>query len=207
MRRTTDTPWGTPGARLSRRACLRRLTAAGPGVVAASALGRFRFGGRTPVLYLVLSMTMFPQIAVLGSLYALITALGLYNTLGALGLTHLIFTLPFTVWVLTGFFQASPADLEEAAKVDDATPVGAPPLWGRGIRSVISPPARSCRAGRSARVDQALPRPTALELQLLRRAPRDTAGAVETCWVGEVLRGGLAAPRPRRAAPPEFRIK
>ena len=51
------------------------------GVLAAYALGRFRFRGRTPVLYLVLSMTMFPQIAVLGSLYALITALGLYNIL------------------------------------------------------------------------------------------------------------------------------
>jgi multiple sugar transport system substrate-binding protein len=40
MRSTTGTPWGTPGARLSRRACLRRLTAAGPGVVAVAACGR-----------------------------------------------------------------------------------------------------------------------------------------------------------------------
>jgi trehalose/maltose transport system permease protein len=93
------------------------------GVLAAYALGRFRFRGRTPVLYLVLSMTMFPQIAVLGSLYALVNALGLYNTLGALVLTYLIFTLPFTVWVLNSFFQAMPGDLEEAAKVDGASPL------------------------------------------------------------------------------------
>jgi trehalose/maltose transport system permease protein len=93
------------------------------GVLAAYALGRFRFRGRTPVLYLILSMTMFPQIAVLGSLYALVNALGLYNSLGALVLTYLIFTLPFTVWVLNSFFQAMPGDLEEAAKVDGASPL------------------------------------------------------------------------------------
>jgi trehalose/maltose transport system permease protein len=92
------------------------------GVLGSYALGRFSFRGRTPVLYLVLSMTMFPQIAVLGSLYALITWLGLYNSLTALVLTYLIFTLPFTVWVLTSFFQAMPRDLEEAATVDGASP-------------------------------------------------------------------------------------
>ena len=78
------------------------------GALAAYALGRFRFRGRTPVLYLVLSMTMFPQIAVLGSLFAVDWPLQ-FNTLGALILTYLIFTLPFTVWVLTNFFERCPA--------------------------------------------------------------------------------------------------
>ena len=73
-------------------------------------------------MYLMLSMTMFPQIAVLGSLYALVSKFGLYNSLGALILTYLIFTLPFTVWVLTSFFRAMPEELEEAAYVDGATP-------------------------------------------------------------------------------------
>ncbi len=71
------------------------------GSLASYALGRFRFRGRTPVLYIMLSMTMFPQIAVLGSLYTLINRFHLYNTLWALILTYMIFTLPFTVWVLT----------------------------------------------------------------------------------------------------------
>jgi trehalose/maltose transport system permease protein len=93
------------------------------GSFASYALGRFRFGGRTPVLYVVLSMTMFPQIAVLGSLYTMINRLNLYNTLPALILTYLIFTLPFTVWVLTTFFQAMPKELEEAAYVDGASPM------------------------------------------------------------------------------------
>ncbi|MFW6074499.1 MAG: carbohydrate ABC transporter permease, partial [Chloroflexota bacterium] len=92
------------------------------GAFASYALGRFRFGGRTPVLYIILSMTMFPQIAVLGSLYTLVTELGIFNSLWSLILTYLIFTLPFTVWVLTTFFQQMPRELEEASYVDGATP-------------------------------------------------------------------------------------
>jgi trehalose/maltose transport system permease protein len=90
------------------------------GVLAAYALGRFKFPGRLSVMYLILSMTMFPQIAILGALFARISDFGLYNTLYALILTYLVFTLPFTVWVLTSFFQAMPRDLEEAAYVDGA---------------------------------------------------------------------------------------
>lgn len=92
------------------------------GAFASYAIGRFTFRGRTPVLYIVLAMTMFPQIAVLGSLYTLITEAGLYNSLWSLILTYMIFTLPFTVWVLTTFFQQMPRELEEAAYVDGATP-------------------------------------------------------------------------------------
>ncbi|PLS67352.1 MAG: sugar ABC transporter permease, partial [Cyanobacteria bacterium M5B4] len=91
------------------------------GSLAAYALGRFKFGGRSVVLYTVLAMTMFPQIAVLGSLYTMISAFRLYNTLWALIITYMIFTLPFTVWVLTNFFKAMPRELEEAAYVDGAT--------------------------------------------------------------------------------------
>jgi len=93
------------------------------GSFAAYALGRFKFHGRSFVLYLMLSMTIFPQIAILGALYTTITKFHLYDTLGALIFTYLIFTLPFTVWVLTSFMRALPADLEEAAYVDGATPL------------------------------------------------------------------------------------
>jgi trehalose/maltose transport system permease protein len=92
------------------------------GVMGAYALGRFRFNGRLPVMYLILSMTMFPQIAVLGSLFQRVSQLGLYNQLPSLIITYLIFTLPFTVWVLTSFFQQMPRDLEEAAYVDGCSP-------------------------------------------------------------------------------------
>jgi trehalose/maltose transport system permease protein len=105
------------------------------GSVAAFALGRFRFRGRNATLYLMLSMTTFPQIAILGALYTMITGLHvdilglsfrlphLYNSLWALVLTYMIFTLPLTVWVLTSFMRALPRDLEEAAYVDGATPL------------------------------------------------------------------------------------
>jgi trehalose/maltose transport system permease protein len=93
------------------------------GSFAAYALGRFKFHGRSFVMYLMLSMTIFPQIAILGALYTTITKFHLYDTLGALIFTYLIFTLPFTVWVLTSFMRALPGDLEEAAYVDGATPL------------------------------------------------------------------------------------
>jgi trehalose/maltose transport system permease protein len=92
------------------------------GTVGAYALGRFKFRGRLPVMYLILSMTMFPAIAILGSLFDLVRRLGLYNQLPSLILTYLVFTLPFTVWVLTSFFAGLPKELEEAAYVDGASP-------------------------------------------------------------------------------------
>ncbi len=93
------------------------------GSLAAYALGRFRFRGRSAVLYLMLSMTIFPQIAILGALYTMITDFHLFDSLGALIFSYMIFTLPFTVWVLTSFMRGLPGDLEEAAYVDGATPL------------------------------------------------------------------------------------
>jgi trehalose/maltose transport system permease protein len=92
------------------------------GSLAAYAMGRLNFRGKTPVMYLILSMTMFPQIAILGSLFQIISAAGLFDRLPALIIAYLTFTLPFTVWVLTSFFKAMPGELEEAAMVDGATP-------------------------------------------------------------------------------------
>jgi len=92
------------------------------GAFAAYALGRMRFRGRSATLYIILSMTMFPAIAILGSLYQMIRAFNLYNTIPALVITYLTFTLPFTTWVLTNFFKAMPGELEESALVDGSTP-------------------------------------------------------------------------------------
>jgi trehalose/maltose transport system permease protein len=91
-------------------------------VAAAYALGRIQFRGRTTLLFLVLGVSMFPQIAVLSGMFELIRALGLYNHLPALILSYMIFTLPFTVWVLTTFMRELPKELEEAAIVDGAKP-------------------------------------------------------------------------------------
>lgn len=93
------------------------------GAFGAYALGRLRFRGRTLVLYTILSMTMFPAIAILGSLFTMVRALDIYNTPWALILTYMTFSLPFTVWVLSNFFKSLPAELEQAAYVDGATPL------------------------------------------------------------------------------------
>ncbi|HYG85532.1 MAG TPA: carbohydrate ABC transporter permease [Azospirillum sp.] len=89
---------------------------------AAYALGRVAFRGRGLVLLTVLGVSMFPQVAVLSGLFEVIRRLGLYNNPGALILSYMIFTLPFTVWVLTTFMRELPRELEEAAMVDGATP-------------------------------------------------------------------------------------
>ena len=91
-------------------------------VAASYALGRIRFRGRTPLLFVILGVSMFPQIAVLSGMFELVRALGLYNRLSSLVLSYMIFTLPFTVWVLTTFMRELPKELEEAAVVDGATP-------------------------------------------------------------------------------------
>ncbi len=104
-------------------------------VTASYALARVRFRGRGLLLMVILAVSMFPQVAVLAGLYELIRFLGLYNTPYALILSYTIFTLPFTVWVLTTFMRDLPVEIEEAAIVDGATPwiiitkVFLPLLW------------------------------------------------------------------------------
>lgn len=92
------------------------------GSLAAYALGRIKFRGRNATLYVILAMTMFPAIAILGSLFQMMRNFHLYNTIPGLVLTYMTFTLPFTVWVLANFFKAMPGELEEAALVDGSTP-------------------------------------------------------------------------------------
>ncbi len=91
-------------------------------VTAAYALSRVPFRGRGLLLLTILSVSMFPQIAVLAGLFELIRALGIYNSPLALIFAYMIFTLPFTVWVLTTFMGDLPVEIEEAAILDGATP-------------------------------------------------------------------------------------
>lgn len=91
------------------------------GVTAAYALARVSFRGRGLLLFAILSVSMFPQVAVLSGMFELIRALGLYNALPGLMLANMILTMPFTVWVLTTFMRELPKELEEAAVVDGAS--------------------------------------------------------------------------------------
>ncbi|HTO28034.1 MAG TPA: carbohydrate ABC transporter permease [Devosia sp.] len=96
-------------------------------VTAAFALSRVRFRGRGFLLMVILAVSMFPQIAVLAGLFELVRAVRIgdwqmYNTPWALIFSYTIFTLPFTVWVLTTFMRDLPVEIEEAAIVDGASP-------------------------------------------------------------------------------------
>ena len=105
------------------------------GVTASYALARVRFRGRGLLLLCILAVSMFPQIAVLAGLFELVRFIGIFNTPWAMILSYTIFTLPFTVWVLTTFMRDLPVEIEEAAIVDGATPwviisqVFLPLLW------------------------------------------------------------------------------
>ena len=91
------------------------------GAFGAFALGKLRFRGKTISIYLILAMTMFPSIAVLSGLYVVINTIKLHP-IPAMILSYMIFTLPFTVWVLTSFFKDLPMEIMRSAQVDGATP-------------------------------------------------------------------------------------
>ncbi|MEC9489793.1 MAG: carbohydrate ABC transporter permease [Halanaerobiales bacterium] len=91
------------------------------GSFAAFALGKLRFKGKEPALYVILAMTMFPQVTVLSGLYAVINALNLSARFSMI-FTYMLFTLPFTTWVLTSFFRDLPKEIMQSAQVDGATP-------------------------------------------------------------------------------------
>lgn len=91
------------------------------GGLAAYALGRFQFRGRGVMRYLLMLMSLFPTIAVLPSLFDMVTDLGFTGSIVSLIITYPIFTLPMTTMPMIVFFRGLPPDIEQAAYVDGAT--------------------------------------------------------------------------------------
>jgi len=100
-------------------------------VFAAYAVSRYRFRGRRAFTVTVLSTQMFPGILFLLPLFLIfvnlgnLTGLALYGSRGGLILTYMTFTLPLSVWMLAGYFDSVPRDLDEAAQMDGCGPLGA----------------------------------------------------------------------------------
>lgn len=106
-------------------------------VFAGYAISRFEFRGRKLFSMAVLSTQMFPGILFLLPLYLIYINISktigiqLYGTYLGLIITYLTFALPFSVWMLAGFFASIPRQLEEAAMVDGTSP------WGALFRIVL----------------------------------------------------------------------
>jgi arabinogalactan oligomer/maltooligosaccharide transport system permease protein len=90
---------------------------------AAYSFSRFRFVGRRSLLMLFLVSQMFPGILMMVPLYVIMQKMGLLDTLVGLVVVYSITSLPFSVWMLKGYFDTIPKDLEEAAIIDGASPV------------------------------------------------------------------------------------
>jgi multiple sugar transport system permease protein len=100
-------------------------------IFAAYAISRYRFRGRRAFTVTVLATQMFPGILFLLPLFVIFVniekslGIALYGTYPGLIITYLTFSLPFSIWMLVGYFDSIPRELEEAAMVDGATPLGA----------------------------------------------------------------------------------
>lgn len=98
------------------------------GSICAYAIARTKFRGKGGILAIILSVQMFPLIALVGPLFIFFTnTLNVYNTYVALIIPYLVISLPVTVYFLTSFFRELPPDLEEAARMDGCSRLGT--LW------------------------------------------------------------------------------
>lgn len=93
----------------------------GLGILAAAALSRFRFTGRRTILIVILIIQMLPASALLIPQFLIFNSMGLLGTYVGLTLAYVASTLPFSIWVMRGFFVAIPKELEEAAALDGAS--------------------------------------------------------------------------------------
>jgi N,N'-diacetylchitobiose transport system permease protein len=93
--------------------------------LAAVALAKYRFSGRTLFIVLVIGIQMLPAAGLIIPLYVVLARYHQVNVLSGVILTYMTFVLPFSVWTLRGFLLAIPKELEEAAMVDGSSRLGA----------------------------------------------------------------------------------
>ena len=93
--------------------------------LAAYSFSRFHFRGNRPLSMLFLLIQLFPVAVIVIPLFILWTNLKLTNTYWSLIITYLVFGLPISTWLLIGFFNAVPIELEEAAMIDGSSRLGA----------------------------------------------------------------------------------
>lgn len=124
------------------------LVGLGITVTAAYAFSRFRFRGRNYFLIQFLAINMFPVVLLLIPLFMIAKVVGIMDSYLALVVAYSTFTIPFSVWMMTGFFNAIPRELDEAAQIDGCTrfsamlrvilPVAKPGIAATGIYVFIT---------------------------------------------------------------------
>jgi multiple sugar transport system permease protein len=102
------------------------------GTLAGYAMGRLPMRGTLVILVILLMISVFPEIAVVVPLYALLRDIGWLNSYQALIIPYTAFYLPFAIWILRNYFLAIPHEMEESARIDGANPL-------RTIWSIIIP--------------------------------------------------------------------
>src|SRR3990170_1022570 len=100
--------------------------------LAAYAIARLEFKGKRLVLSMALAIAMFPVVSLVGPLFDMWRAFGIYDTWIGLIIPYMSFTLPLAIWTLSAFFREIPWEMEQAAQVDGAT------SW-QAFRKVIVP--------------------------------------------------------------------
>jgi len=115
--------------------------------MAAYAITRLEFPGKTLILATALAISMFPAISIVGGLFNVWRVIGLYDTWPGLILPYLSFSLPLSIYTLSAFFREIPWDLEKAAQMDGATgmqafrrvilPLAMPGVFTAGILAFI----------------------------------------------------------------------
>ncbi|MEI7989652.1 MAG: carbohydrate ABC transporter permease [Chloroflexota bacterium] len=101
------------------------LLCIGFGSLAAYSFARMKFGGQEPFLYIMLFSYMLPPIMILVPLYTIMRDLKLMDTRLGLIIVYSALIMPFAVWILRGYFQSIPHELEDAARIDGCTRLGA----------------------------------------------------------------------------------
>ncbi|MGW6546840.1 sugar ABC transporter permease [Streptomyces massasporeus] len=88
------------------------------------AVSRFRFPGMRPLMWMLLLTQMFPVAVLIVPLYNLLAGLGLLNQPIGLVVTYLTVAVPFCAWMMKGYFDGIPVEIDEAGRVDGLTPFG-----------------------------------------------------------------------------------
>src|SRR5437764_10009994 len=118
------------------------------GTLAAYAFARFNIPQKRTLLLIVLGSQLLPAISVIIPLFRMFKGAGLLDSLTALVLAYSTFSMPFVVWIMAGYFQSVPVELEEAARIDGASrfqsfirvalPLAAPGLAATAIFTLLN---------------------------------------------------------------------